>query len=199
MTEDAQGTSAGPAGAAGAADTEQKDPPSNPGGSPEVKAAEGGKRGPEEIEAELKELKESRIRIAADFDNYRRRTRREIEDARDDGKVQVLKELLPVFDNLERALSHAGAAEGGLIEGVRLTMRQLYTALERFEIKPIDAKGKAFDPQLHEAIQQVESAEPAGTVVEEFQRGYSLGKKLLRPALVSVSKGLAAEPPKGDA
>ena len=146
-----------------------------------------------DVDAEIRELKESRLRIAADFENYRKRTRREIDDAREDGRGQVLKELLPVFDNLERAVAHAGSGNDVLVEGVRLTLRQLYMALERFDIKPIEAKGKPFDPQQHEAIQQVDHAEHApGTVVDELQRGYSMGKRLLRPALVTVSRGKPA-------
>lgn len=156
-------------------------------------AAPAASARPADVEAEIKELKESRLRIAADFENYRKRTRREIDDAREDGRGQVLKELLPVFDNLERAVSHAGTGADVLVEGVRMTLRQLYAALERFDIKPIEAKGKPFDPQQHEAIQQVDHAELApGTVVDELQRGYSMGKRLLRPALVTVSRGKPA-------
>ncbi len=153
---------------------------------------------PADVEAEIKELKESRLRIAADFENYRKRTRREIDDAREDGRAQVLKELLPVFDNLERAVAHAGTGSDVLVEGVRMTLRQLYAALERFDIKPIEAKGKPFDPQQHEAIQQVDHPElAAGSVVDELQRGYSMGKRLLRPALVTVSRGKPAEKGEG--
>lgn len=172
-----------------------------PEAAPAAAPAEAGRL--EALENEVRELKESRLRIAADFENFKRRTRREVDDARDEGRTQLLRELLPVFDNLERALQHAekapGGGEQGTIEGVRLTLRQLQGALERFEIRPVEAKGKPFDPSLHEAIAQVDSADvEAGVVVEEFQRGYAIGKKLLRPALVSVSKGPGPAQPQGE-
>jgi molecular chaperone GrpE len=109
----------------------------------------------------------------------------------------VLKEMLPVVDNLERAVEHAGTQSGGpdagqeasMVEGLRLVLRQFATAFERLEVTTIVAEGHAFDPNLHEAISQQESDTAApGTVLTVLQRGYKAGDKLLRPALVVVAK-----------
>jgi len=111
----------------------------------------------------------------------------------------VLKEILPGIDNLERALAVAGGGEGaeGIVEGVRLVLRQFQTALERVDVKSFDSVGQAFDPTRHEAISQIETADhPPGTVAGEMQRGYTIGGRLLRPALVAVAKAPAA--PKED-
>jgi molecular chaperone GrpE len=148
------------------------------------------------LEKEKKELHERLLRTAADFDNFRKRSRKDIEEARTKGKEDVLKEMLPVIDNLERAL---GAAEtqqgGGIVEGVKLVLRQFVAALERFEVKPVTALGEAFDPARHEAIAQIPTADqPAGTVVSELQKGYTLGARLLRAAMVAVAR--APEAPK---
>jgi molecular chaperone GrpE len=106
----------------------------------------------------------------------------------------VLKEMLPVVDNLERAIEHAGAGgeKNPILEGVQLVLRQFTAAFERLEVNAIDAMGQPFDPNLHEAISQQESDQPPGTVVQVLQRGYRTGERLLRPALVVVAKAKAA-------
>jgi molecular chaperone GrpE len=144
----------------------------------------------EALEQGNAEIKDRLLRVAADFDNFKKRSRKELGEAADRGREALLREILPVLDNLERAIAHAEGAEatGGLIEGVRLVLRQLLTALEKFEVRPFTALGEAFDPQYHAAIQQVESDQPAGMVVEEYQKGYTLGQRLLRPALVAVAR-----------
>ena len=104
-------------------------------------------------------------------------------------------EVLPVLDNLERAISHAGQNEGGqgLLEGVTMTAAQFRKVIEELGARPISAVGAVFDPNLHQAMGQVETSEqPPGTVVSEFQRGYLLQDRLLRPALVMVAKAPAA-------
>ena len=153
----------------------------------------------EKLEQEKKETYDRLLRTAADFDNFRKRSRRDQEEATIKGKEAVLKEMLPVVDNLERALQAAQTTAGGgaaasLVDGVKLVLRQFASALERFEVKPVEAVGKPFDPAYHEAISQVPSADhPNGTVVAEMQRGYTIGNRLLRPALVAVAK--SPEPP----
>jgi molecular chaperone GrpE len=145
-----------------------------------------------ELEEKNKGTYERLLRTTADLDNFRKRTRREVDDARMDGRSKVLLEMLPVIDNLERAIAHAVGGHGdtkGITDGVELVLRQFLQALERFEVRPINALGQPFDPNFHEAVGQRESAEyPPGTVIEVLQRGYGIGQRLLRPALVVVSK-----------
>jgi molecular chaperone GrpE len=140
-------------------------------------------------EKEKKDNWDRYLRAAADLENMRKRVKREVEDAKFETKHKVLKEILPVVDNLERAIEHAGGGEKHpIVEGVQLVLRQLLTAFERLDITTIDALGQPFDPNLHEAISQQESDQPPGTVVQGLQRGYRAGERLLRPALVVVAK-----------
>jgi molecular chaperone GrpE len=152
------------------------------------------------LEKDKKDTYDRLLRAAADLDNFRKRTRKEVEDARFLAKEQALKEILPGIDNLERAIA-AGSREqgaGSVVDGVKLVLRQFQTALERLEVKPIEAVGHAFDPARHEAISQIATtAYPPGTVAEELQRGYVVGNRLLRPALVAVAKA-PEEPAKAD-
>lgn len=128
------------------------------------------------------------LRAVADLENYRKRTKRDIDDAKADTKARVLKEILPVVDNLERAMAHEAADAAAVLEGVKLVHRQFQTALERVEVTAIDALGQAFDPNLHEAIGQEESDQPPGTIVKVLQTGYKMGDRLLRPVLVVVAR-----------
>lgn len=141
------------------------------------------------------------LRATADLENFRKRTRREVDDARFEARQRVLKEMLPVIDNLERAVEHATksgqakAVEAGVLEGVQLVLRQFAQALERCEVVAVDALGKPFDPNVHEAISQVETGEyPPGSVAQVLQKGYRSGDRLLRPALVVVAKAPPAPP-----
>ncbi|NUP12586.1 MAG: nucleotide exchange factor GrpE [Polyangiaceae bacterium] len=146
----------------------------------------------EVAKAEAQKFREQLLRTAADFDNFRKRSRREVEDASRKGKETTVKELLPVFDNLERALTSADNAPDvkSVADGLRMIVRQFGTTLEKIGIKRVQSVGKPFDPSQHEAIQQIESAEvPPGCVVAEVQPGYMLGDQLLRAAMVVVSKG----------
>ena len=158
---------------------------------------EGAELGPAEriadLEQQAADLKDKWLRATADLENHRRRSRRDVEDARADGKKRALAEVLPVVDNLERALQHAEGATSdeakGIADGVSLVMRQFSQALDRLDVVPIEAEGKPFDPAFHEAMSQVETDElPPGSVAQVLQRGYTLGDKLLRPALVVVAK-----------
>jgi molecular chaperone GrpE len=145
-------------------------------------------------EKEKKENWDRYLRAAADLENFRKRQRRELDDARFEAKQKVLKEMLPVVDNLERAIEHAGSAETNpIVEGVQLVLRQFMTAFERLEVTAIEAANQPFDPNLHEAISQMESDAPTGTVVQVLQRGYRMGDRLLRPALVVVAKAKSNE------
>ncbi len=165
-------------------------------------------------EAERKDAHDRMLRVAADFENFKRRTRKDLEEAEARGRKSLLLAVLPVIDNLERALEAADSSGSGagaaasISEGVRLVHKQLLSSLEKFDVKVLPAVGQPFDPNLHEAIQQIETAEqPAGTVVKELQRGYGMGGKLLRPAMVAVAKAppaavaapVAADPETADA
>ena len=154
-----------------------------------------------DVEARLASLEKDKkdnwdryLRAAADLENLRKRQRREIDDAKLESKGRVLKEMLPVVDNLERAIEHATnqAGTNPIVEGVQLVLRQFLTAFERLDVTPIEAAGQPFDPNLHEAISQMESEAPPGTVVQVLQRGYKSGDRLLRPALVVVAKSKPA-------
>jgi molecular chaperone GrpE len=131
------------------------------------------------------------LRTLADFDNYRRRTKQEMEDAGRYANQKLVTDLLPVLDNFERALQHTEENGGGeaVREGVLLIHKQLFDTLARHGVEPIEAVGKPFDPQYHEAIMRVEPApgEEPGTVTEELRKGYTLHGRVLRASLVKVA------------
>ncbi len=143
-------------------------------------------------QAEIARLRDQLLRTAADFDNFRKRARREQEDATRRGRETTVKDLLPIFDNLERAAAHAesGADTKAVSDGIRMVTKQFVDTLDRMGIKRVATVGQPFDPARHEAIQHLESKEhPAGIIVAEVQGGYAIGDFLVRPAMVVVSKG----------
>jgi molecular chaperone GrpE len=145
----------------------------------------------EEREKEVKEHYDRLLRVAADFENYKKRAAREKEDWVKYANEDLMKTILPFVDNLERALNHAEKGENNqsVLEGLRLTLQQLLQALYRFGLSPIESVGKPFDPTVHEAMIAVETDQhEPNHVLEEFQKGYFLKDRLLRPATVSVSK-----------
>lgn len=144
----------------------------------------------EQAQAEATKLREQLLRTAADFDNFRKRTRRDIEDAQRKSVEKVLLEVLPVGDNLERALSAAqqGGDAASVIEGVNMVLRFFEDALGRLGVERVASVGQPFDPAVHEAVQQVESDQAAGTVVHEMTPGYRKDGKLLRAAMVAVAR-----------
>jgi len=149
-----------------------------------------------EARAETAKYREQLLRTAADFDNFRKRTRKELEDERRRGKESALKDLLPVFDNLERALDAASESQDAksITGGLRIVMKQFEGALGKVGLERVKAIGLPFDPTVHEAIQNVESKEhAAGVVVAEVQAGYRMGDYLMRAAMVVVSRGPGPE------
>ncbi len=150
----------------------------------------------EEKEREAKENYDRLLRTAADFENYKKRAAKEREDWTKFANEDLIREILPFIDNLERAVNHAQKVvdTGVLIEGVRLTIQQLLQTLNKFGLSSFESVGKPFDPSMHEAMLVVETDihEP-NHVVEEFQKGYLLNDRLLRPATVSVSKAPGKE------
>jgi molecular chaperone GrpE len=142
---------------------------------------------------EIAELKDRYLRLAAEYDNFRRRSLKERQDLHNYANENVIKELLPVVDNLERAVTHARKEEQrpdseNLLQGIELTYRSLLQILARQGVVEIEAAGKSFDPQIHEAVRRVaDSGHAPGTVIEVYQKGYLLKDRLLRPAMVSVA------------
>ncbi|HEY7699915.1 MAG TPA: nucleotide exchange factor GrpE, partial [Vicinamibacteria bacterium] len=144
----------------------------------------------ERLSAEASEMRELAQRKQAEFENYRKRMERERMDLARYAGADVVKEVLPVLDNLERALRASGSAsEAQLRDGVAIIHRQLQEILTRLGLTEVESEGKPFDPHIHEAVSQIETGEhPDGTVLTVFQKGYLFKDRLLRPALVSVAR-----------
>jgi molecular chaperone GrpE len=142
----------------------------------------------EEVRRERDSLQDRLLRTAAEFDNYRKRMDRERRDLAEYTAAEVVAELLPIIDNLERALQ-AADPEDPLRKGVELIHKQMLDVLRKRGVKPIQALGADFDPNFHQAvIHEVSSDHREGEVIEELQRGYVVGDRLLRPAMVKVAK-----------
>jgi molecular chaperone GrpE len=151
-------------------------------------------------EKESHENHDRMLRISAEFENYKKRMAREIDDLRKYANQSLLREMLSVVDHIELALQAASENGPGasLKEGLNLTLKELVRTLEKFKVKPIEAVGKPFNPQYHEAILREECAgTAANTVLREMQKGYIINDRLLRPSLVVVA--VAQENAKGDA
>lgn len=141
----------------------------------------------ESLRKEIADLRDRSMRTLADFDNFRKRAERERQELRRYALVEPLRELLPIADNLERALSAGGSAED-LKRGVEMILRQLQELLRRLGVREVAAVGEAFDPARHEAVAREESARvQTPTVAETLVRGYELHDRLLRPAMVKVA------------
>ena len=150
------------------------------------------------LDRELAETKDRLLRTLADMDNMRKRTEREVADARVYGISNFARDILGVADNMHRAMAalddelraKADEATKALLEGVELTERELMNVLEKHGVKRIEPLGQKFDPNRHQAMYEIEDASvPAGTVVQVMQAGYLIGDRVLRPALVAVAKG----------
>jgi molecular chaperone GrpE len=140
------------------------------------------------LKEELRREHEMYLRALADFDNYRKRVERERGAAAHSGNRAVLRSLVEVLDNFDRAFSHIGDAPSSVSQGVQLLQRQILALLESQGVRPLKSVGETFNPELHEAIGKVASEEiEPGAVVEEVQRGYRWGDEVLRPARVRVA------------
>lgn len=159
--------------------------------------ADGNEAAPERgvrLRAENDELRDRYMRTLADFDNFRKRSEREKQDYFRFALADVLKDLLPVLDNFDRALEHAEQGEE-FHRGVALIYKQMFDVLQRYGLRIIDEAGVCFDPNIHEAVVSVEDPNvPGHTVVQILQKGYFLNDRLLRPALVKVAVGGPEEP-----
>jgi molecular chaperone GrpE len=174
------------------------------------KKKQGGKEGITELEAALKKAKEEArenydrlLRAAAELENYKKRVAKEKSDLIRYGNEELLKALLPVIDNLERALGHAQGKgdEEGIRGGVEITLQQFLQILQRFGVTPIAAEGERFDPTRHEAVMEQATGDyPPGHVISELEKGYLLNDRLVRPARVIVAKahGDAEENPESE-
>ncbi len=148
--------------------------------------------GPLEVaETEIAELKDKLLRMHAEMENLRKRTRREVADAHKFGVEKFATALLNVVDNLERALEVEEGNEAAVREGVQLTLNSWHDMMKNFEVERIDAVGNDFDPHLHEALTQMPDDAPKGTVTAQHAAGYTLHGRLIRAAKVIVSSGPA--------
>ena len=156
------------------------------------------------LDRELADMKDRLLRTLADMENMRKRTEREVADARVYGISSFARDILGVADNMHRAMqalddelrTKADEATKALLEGVELTERELINVLEKNGVKRLDPLGQKFDPNRHQAMYEVEDASvPSGSVIQVMQAGYTIGDRVLRPALVAVSKGGAKAAP----
>ena len=184
----------------GAVKKEPAPGPSSPGRKPAEPGSDGGTmaRLLEEAIREKDRFYDLLLRKQAEFDNYRKRTERERDETGAVAAREVLKRLLPVLDNMERALRTGEGSRDPLRRGIELVHQQFLDLLRKEGVQPIDALGSAFDPRLHEAVEVLDVAgfEP-DVVLEEMQRGYTHNDRLLRPALVKVSSGKGPKDGKG--
>jgi len=187
--------------------------PQNDAATPDANAAPSGEAAPAadaapkpstSLDRELAEVKDRLLRTLADMDNMRKRTEREVADSRVYGISAFARDILGVADNMHRAMqaldddlrAKADEATKALLEGVELTERELMNVLEKHGVKRIDPLGQKFDPNRHQAMYEVEDATVAsGTVAQVMQSGYLIGERVLRPALVAVTKGGAKAAP----
>jgi molecular chaperone GrpE len=143
-----------------------------------------------DLEAEFNNLQQRFLRLTADFDNYRRRTRQENAEIRRTANERLLLDIIPIIDNFERALNAAKKElPENIITGIEMIYRQLHNLLSQEGVEPVESVGKPFDPVYQDAFERIETTEyPEGTVTAEVQKGYLLHGKVLRPALVIVAK-----------
>ena len=148
-------------------------------------------------EKEAIEAHDRLLRVSADYENYKKRAAREMEDFRKYANQSLLKEMLTVVDNLELAINSAQEekkTDKKLIEGLNLTRNEMLRVFEKFHVKPITARGEIFDPAFHEAVMREETDDyPENTVLSEFQKGYLIHDRLLRPAMVVVAVPKSSE------
>ena len=143
----------------------------------------------EEKQGEAQEHYDRLLRISAEFENFKKRSEREVADYKKFASEAVFREILPIIDNLERAVGASNNSDcGALIEGVKMTLQQFYSSFSKFGVVPIEAVGKPFDPRFHEAVMREPSdRHPNNVVLKEIQKGYMIKDRLLRPSAVVIS------------
>jgi len=146
----------------------------------------------QECQDQLTVEKDRVLRLSAEFENYKKRSSKELNEFKKFANETLLKQLLTVIDNMERAISSAAQDKGDLkilLEGIEMTHREMLRIMGMFNVKPVEAEGQSFDPAFHQAVTQLESDDhPANTVVTELQKGYMFHDRLIRPSMVVVSK-----------
>ncbi|MBC8439093.1 MAG: nucleotide exchange factor GrpE [Deltaproteobacteria bacterium] len=150
----------------------------------------------EELKEQLAAEKDRVLRLAAEFENYKKRKQRESDEFKKFANETIFRQLLTIVDNLERAIfsTKENSDEAGLLEGVKLTYKEILKLFETFNVKPVEAENQMFDPNFHQAITQVETDEfPENSVTAVLQKGYLLHDRLIRPAMVVVSKRVEEE------
>lgn len=176
----------------GSADSDREEKPAAEENSNDIQAMLEAKK------TECRETHDRLLRVTADFENYKKRMSREMEDLRKYANQSLLREMLSAVDHIELAVRAAGAPSGSdasMVDGLNLTLKEFLRILEKFKVKPIEAVGKPFDPQLHEAIMRERCEQlPENTVVREMQKGYTINDRLLRPALVVVAAASGLPP-----
>ena len=153
-------------------------------------------------DSEARAAQERYVRLAAEFDNYKKRAQKDQDEYRKYSNERLLKELLPVIDNLQRALQHGHTSSNkeGVLQGVELTSKKALEILSRFGVTPIESVGLPFDPAVHEAVAKVNGkGHKPNTIVEEFEKGYKLHDRVLRPSMVTVAESARDDAQDSDA
>ncbi len=175
-------------------DAQEAPQPAEPAPEAAVEAAPEPEAEPAEPGAA--ELRDQLVRLAADFENFKKRTRREKEDIRKFANEGLLKDILPALDNLNRALAHVEDRSNPLVQGIEMVAKQFVDILGGYGVTPVDSKGKPFDPAIHDAMGQTPSEEyEPGCIADEFEKGYMIHGRLLRPAKVIVATAPVAPEP----
>jgi len=182
-------------------DTSERDTVSEKSDSGEEKkdvAVDPLKESQAELEIAKQEAKEAYdrfLRVSAEFENYKKRSAREMDDFRKYANQSLIKEMLAVVDNLERALNSSNGSSSNdkcMADGVNLTLKEILKVFEKFNVKPIESIGQPFDPTFHQAMMQEETDEhPENTIITELQKGYMIHDRLLRPSMVVVAAAKA--------
>ena len=168
----------------------------NPIKKVKTKITSDKKEGIEELKEQLASEKDRVLRLAAEFENYKKRKQRESDEFKKFANETIFRQLLTIVDNLERAIfsTKENSDETGLLEGVKLTYKEILKLFETFNVKPVEAENQMFDPNFHQAVTQVKTDEfPENSVTAVLQKGYLLHDRLIRPAMVIVSKRVEEE------
>jgi len=175
---------------------EKTDSPTTPETDEQKNSDQGNnpedKDDPKGVDAQLNEQKDKVLRLSAEFENFKKRKQREIDEFKKFANETVFRQLLSVVDNLERAIDSAtdAVAETSLLEGVKLTHKEILKLFDSFSVTPVEAENKPFDPNFHQAVTHAQNNDvPDNTVTNVLQKGYLIHDRLLRPAMVVVSKG----------
>jgi len=168
----------------------------------EEQAAGDGEQPSSSPDNDVRAAQERYLRLAAEFENYKKRAQKDQDEYRKYSNERLLKELLPVIDNLQRALQHGRSSSNkeGILEGIELTSKKALEILSRFGVKPIPSVGLPFDPAVHEAVAKVNGkGHKPNSIVEEFEKGYYLHDRVLRPAMVTVAESTGDDAKNSDA